>query len=159
MNRRAISLIAIVLVAALVTGCVSKSNLKSTPPEVVREVNAYKDGHDGIRVSFVLTDKDGNPTASDGTAILNIGTSTPPLYSKDYDIHTSDFKEMTVGQGVYAKKVLTCSLGFIPYAQFSEKPYMHGLDNVPYRDHSQVTLYFKTPDGKMLRGVTELYWE
>lgn len=159
MTRRIVGLLAFGLVAALVAGCISNNNLKSNPPEVIREVNAYKDGHDGISVNFVLTDKDGNPTAADGTAILNIGTGTPPLYTKNYDIRISDFKETTLGQGVYAKKMLTCSLGFIPYTQFSEKPYTHGLENVPYRDHSPVTLYFKTPDGKMLRGVTEIYWE
>lgn len=168
MNQRIVSLLAIGLIAVLAAGCVSNnsnsnvnsvSKSESNPPETIKEVNAYKDGHDGISVYFVLTDKDGKSTASDGTAMLNIGTGSPLLFTKTYDIHKSDFKEMTIGQGIYASKGIVCSLGYIPYTQFSQMPYTHGLENAPYRESSTVTLYFKTPDGKALRGVSQIQWE
>ena len=166
MTQRMIGLLAIGLVAVLAAGCVSNnSNLNSAsssnsnPLEAIKEVNASKDGHDGISVYFVLTDKNGNPVASDGTVMLNIGTGSQLLYTNTYEIHKSDFKEMTVGQGIYASKEIIYSLGYIPYKQFSQAPYTHGLDNVPYKDSSMVTLYFKTPDGKTLRGVSQIQWE
>lgn len=168
MNQRVVSLLAIGLIAVLAAGCVSNnsnSNVNSVSkqdsnlPETVKEVNASKDGHDGISVYFVLTDKDGKSTASDGTVMLNIGTGSPLLFTKTYDIHKSDFKETTVGQGIYASKEIVCSLGYIPYAQFSQPPYTHALENAPYRESSTVTLYFKTQDGKTLRGVSQIQWE
>jgi hypothetical protein len=160
MEKRITSLLAIGLIAILAIGCVSNSNdLSSNSPENIKEVTAYKDGHDGISVYFVLIDKDGKPTASDGTAQLNIGTGSPLLFTKTYDIHKSDFKETVVGQGIYASKQIAGSLGYIPYTQFSQKPYTHGLENVPYRESSTVTLYFKKPDGKTLRGVSTIQWE
>jgi hypothetical protein len=166
MTPRIIGLLAIGLVAVLAAGCISNnsnlnsiSNLNSNPPEAIREINASKDGHDGISVYFVLADKDGNPTTSDGTVVLNIGIGSPLLYTKTYDIHKSDFKETTVGQGIYANKEIICGLGYIPYTQFSQEPYTSGLENVPYRDSSTVTIYFKTPDGKTLRGLYQIQWE
>jgi hypothetical protein len=168
MNQRIVSLLAIGLIAILAAGCVSNngnSNVNSVSksegnsPETIKEVNASKDGHDGISVYFVLTDKDGKSTASDGTAMLNIGTGSPLLFTKTYDIHKSDFKETTIGEGIYASKEIMCNLGYIPYTQFSQAPYTHGLENVPYRESSTVTLYFKTPDGKTLRGVSQIQWE
>ena len=166
MTKRIIGLLAIGLVAILAAGCISNSgnlnsnsNSNSNSPETIKEVNAYKDGHDGISVYFVLTDKDGKTMASDGTVMLNIGIGSPLLYTKTYDIHKSDFKETTVGQGIYANKEIICSLGYIPYTQFSQKPYTSGLVNVPYRDSSTVTIYFKTPDGKTLRGLSQIQWE
>ena len=165
MTPRIFGLLAIGLVAVLAAGCISNNsnvnNIGSSntnPPEVIKEVNASKAGHDGISVYFVLTDKDGKSVASDGTAMLNIGIGTP-LFTKTYEIHKSDFKETTVGQGIYASKEIICSLGYIPYTQFSQQPYTSGLENVPYRDSSTVTLYFKTPDGKTLRGVSQIQWE
>jgi hypothetical protein len=168
MNQRIVSLLAIGLIAVLAAGCVSNngnsnvnsvSKSESNSPETIKEVNASKDGHDGISVYFVLTDKDGKSTASDGTAMLNIGTGSPLLFTKTYDIHKSDFKETSIGQGIYASKEIVCSLGYIPYTQFSQTPYTHGLENAPYRESSTVTLYFKTPDGKTLRGVSQIQWE
>ena len=159
MTQRIVGLLAFGLAAVLVAGCISNSGLNSSPPEVVKEVSAYKDGHDGISVYFVLTDKDGKPTTYDGSVMLNIGIGSPLLYTKTYDIHTSNFKETTVGQGIYANKEIICSLGYIPYTQFSQKPYTSGLENVPYRDSSTVTIYFKTPDGRTLRGLNQIQWE
>jgi hypothetical protein len=166
MNQRIVSLLAIGLIAVLAAGCVSNhsntngvSNSNSNLPETIKEVNAYKDGHDGISAYFVLTDKDGKSTASEGTAMLNIGTGSPLLFTKTYDIHKSDFKETTIGQGIYASKEIVCSLGYNPYTQFSQTPYTHGLENAPYRESSTVTLYFKTSDGKTLRGVSQIQWE
>ena len=165
MSQRIIGLLAIGLVAVLAAGCVSNnSNVNSisssnnNPPITIKEINASKDGHDGISVYFVLTDKDGKSVASDGTAMLNIGIGTP-LLTKTYDIHKSDFKEITVGQGIYASKEIICSLGYIPYTEFNQKPYTSGLENVPYRESSTITLYFKTPVGNTLRGVSEIPWE
>lgn len=166
MPKRIIGFLAIGLVAVLAAGCVSNDSngnnagiLNGNIPENIREVNASKDGHDGISVSFVLIDKDGKSTAPDGTAMLNIGTGSPLLFTKTYQIHKSDFKEQTVGQGIYASKQIICSLGYTPYTQFSQKPYTHGLANAPYRESSTVTLYFKMPDGKTLRGVSQIQWE
>jgi hypothetical protein len=166
MTRKFIGLLAIGLVAVLAAGCVSNdgnvksaSSLNSNPPEVVKLINAAKDGHDGISVNFVLTDKDGKSTSSDGTAMLNIGAGSPLLFTKTFEIHKSDFKETAVGQGISASKEIICNLGYIPYTQFSEKPYTHGLENAPYRESSTVTLYFKTPEGKTLRGVSQIQWE
>lgn len=161
-----ISLLAIGLVAVLAAGCVSNNgnmnsfgNSNGNLPETIKEVNAAKDGHDGISVYFVLTDKDGKSVASEGIAMLNIGVGSPLLFNNTYNIHKSEFKEMTVGQGIYASKETVCNLGYIPYTQFSQKPYTHGLANAPYRESSTVTLYFKTPDGKTLRGVSQIQWE
>jgi len=151
MTQRIIGLLIIGLVAVLAAGCISNTSyFNSNPPGVIREVTAYKDGHDGISAYFVLTDKDGKSTTSDGIATLNIGEGTL-LCTKTYDVHKSDFKE-TQGE-------ILCSLGYIPYTQFSQKPYTSGLENVPYRESSTVTIYFKTPDGKTLRGVSMIEWE
>lgn len=165
MTQRIIGLLAIGLVAVLAAGCVSNnSNVNSVgssnsnPPVTAKEVNASKSGHDGISVYFVLTDKNGKSVASDGTAMLEIGVGTP-LFTMSYNIHKSDFNEITVGQGIYASKEIMCSLGYIPYTQFSQKPYTSGMENVPYRESSTVTLYFKTPDGNTLRGVSQIQWE
>jgi hypothetical protein len=86
--------------------------------------------------------------------MLNIGTGSPLLFTKTFEIHRSDFKETAVGQGIYASKEIIGNLGYIPYAQFSQKPYTHGLENVPYRESSTVTLYFS----RRLKGkLSEVY--
>ena len=145
----------------LTVGC--EGPLNNNPPEYIEDVVAYKRGIDGVEVYFVLADKNGAETRSDGEVTLSIyeghDISIPSItandeflsrlleifkvYSHTITVRKVDFQRTQVGTGASEHKRTVCSLGRISFDQFIRPPLQRG---------GTVVLQFETPTGRVLLG-------
>jgi hypothetical protein len=135
----------LVLLAVLVIGgCVSRE-LNSNPPDYIKNIYLGKTGSDGIYIYFVLGDKQGASTASDGKLTINITDDSGTLLEATKNVTKSDFIETTdgMGGGNFAHPIILLNIGRIPYSSMTRKPSGLSLN---------VIISFVTPDGRKLSG-------
>ena len=141
MIKETIALIALLGAVAL-SGCVG-SGLNSAPAEYVKTVSAIEDGP-GLQIYFVLADKDGAMTTSDGTASLKIVQDDYVLLNgKSVNITKSDFQKRSVGMGNFAHDVVMFLVGRVPF---------ENMGRTPDKGSGDVIVTFITPEGKRLEG-------
>jgi len=116
-----LTLVAIVLGLLLVNGC--NISLNSNPPDYLKQFTVYKEG-DGIIVYFVLADKDGQMTTSDGEATLSF-VATHYDYPKEirlldysYPVRKENFVRAKIGRGPFEQEVIMFSIGRIHFQSF-----------------------------------------
>jgi len=108
-----------------VAGCVLNSN----PPEYVKELVVYKEGSEALMIYFVLADASGVPTTADGELALSIVEESykpekqlKTLFNTSLTLTRAQFTETTVGVGAFARKMVLCPLGRLPYSTFEARP-------------------------------------
>jgi len=144
-------IISIVLDVGFLSGCTTTVN--RTMPEQIDEVSAQKDGTDGVRVYFILTDKNGRETAYDGSARITIRSSTETpkvLYNSSLAVKADDFQQTTRNSGGVNREALIYEFPRINYSSFI----IHPSSDV---DYAEVTVTFTTPEGKILSGDSGFY--
>lgn len=126
------------------SGCIG-SELNSNPPEYIQSIYLSKEGSDGISIYFILADKRGASTASDGNFSLTVIDDIGTLLESTHNVTKSDFIKTTsgMGRGNFAHPIILLNIGRIPYSAMTRKP--SGLS-------SKVIVSFVTPDGKRLSG-------
>lgn len=149
--------IAIVIIISItfnigfLSGCTTSVN--KSMPEHIDEVSAHKDGIDGVRVYFILTDKNGRETAYAGFARITIESSseTPKLlYNTSLEVKADDFQQTTRNTGGINREVLIYEFPRINYSSFL----VHPSSDITFAD---VTVTYTTPEGKILNGDTGFY--
>ena len=145
-------IISMTFIAGFLSGCTTSVN--KSMPEQIDEVSANKDGTDGVRVYFILTDKNGRETAYNGFASITIKSSTETpklLYNNSLEVKADDFQQTTRNTGGINRETLIYEFPRINYSSFL----VHPGSDVTYAD---VTVTFTTtPEGKILSGDTGFY--
>ncbi len=146
---------AIAFSAVMLCGCESTTPLNSNPPAYIKEVVAYKEGHEGMVVYLVLADEKGVETTADGTLTITISETEGhgstahyrELMKTNLVIMRSQFTKTTVGQGPYEREAVILSLGRLVQEDFLLKPLTRSGD---------VSVYFRpTIDVKDTERVLE----
>jgi hypothetical protein len=120
-------------------GCVG-SSLNSNPPEYVQSVSAINGP--GLRIYFILADKDGSMTTSDGKFVFEITQGSYTLFKSDpINVTKDSFEKKNIGTGKFARDVILYLIGRAPYQNMRIAP-SSGLKDVK--------ISFTRPDGKTL---------
>lgn len=136
------------LVALAASGCVGNS-LNSNPPDYVKSVSAVADGP-GLQIYFVLADKDGAMTTSDGKFVLKITQDGSTLFqSNPVNVTKSGFEQRSVGMGNFAHDVILHLVGRIAYEDMRKTP-SSGL--------GEVQISFTTSEGRILEGKDSVFF-
>jgi hypothetical protein len=146
-----ILIISIIFDVGFLSGCTTTVN--KSMPENIDEVSAHKEGIDGVKVYFILTDKNGRETAYNGFVSISIESSTETprlLYNTSLEVKADDFQQMTRSIGTINRVSLIYELPRINYSSFLIHP---GSDAV----YADVTITFTTPEGRILNGDTGFY--
>ena len=141
-----------VLLVLLVNLCGLGCCLNNSPVDYMKTIHVQKEGYDGITIYFILADKNGRSTASNGTMDLTITDSKTriPMLFLSGNVSESDFVEATLGLGAFAHNDTILYLGRIPYS----KMYFVPSDEYAKGD---VTIVFTTPDNRSLEGTESVY--
>jgi len=132
------------LTVLAISGCIG-SELNSNPPEYIKILYLSKEGSDGISIYFVLGDKHGMSTASDGRLVLNITDDRGILLESVRNVTKSDFIKTTdgMGGGNFAHPIILLNIGRIPYSSMTRKPSGLGVNAI---------ISLVTPSGRTLSG-------
>jgi hypothetical protein len=120
-------------------GCVG-SSLNSNPPEYVQSVSAINGP--GLQLYFILADKDGAMTTSDGKFVYELTQGDHTLFkSNPINVTKSSFEKRSIVLGDLQKDVILYIIGRVPYEKMRVAP-SSGLKDVK--------ISFTRPDGKTL---------
>jgi hypothetical protein len=130
------------LMAILIAcGCVGNS-LNSNPPEYVQSVSAING--QGLQLYFILADKDGAMTTSDGKFVYEITQGGYTLFrSNPINVTKSSFEKRSIELGNFKKDLIIYIIGRVPYEKMRKDP-SYGLKDVK--------VSFTRPDGKTLEN-------
>ena len=126
------------------------SVIATTPPDYVKEVVAYAEGDRAFVIYFILADKDGQMTTSDGKATLSITDETNTLYTKTVTVHRTDFQLTTRGQGAFKNDAILYTFGRITYDLFDREP-----DALT----GEVSVTFAPSSGSKMSGKTSVFFD
>jgi hypothetical protein len=123
-------------------GCVG-SSLNSNPPDYIKSISTIKDVS-GLQIYFILADKDGDMTTSDGKFVFELTQGDYTLFKSDpINVTRSSFEKRSIGTGIFAHDVILYLIGGVPYENMRTAP-SFGL--------RKVKISFTTPDGKTLEA-------
>lgn len=145
MSVKEVFALSVTICALIAAGCVGALN--SSPPDYIKDVVATTEG-DGYVVYFILADKSGEMTTSDGLAVLQIEDARRILYTRQVQVSKSDFVKAKVGLGAFQHDAILYSFGRIPVSTFASKP--SGLTGT-------VSLTFKAT-GKTMSGEKTIFF-
>lgn len=139
----------LLLVAAVfLCGCIGNS-LNEAEPDYVKSVSAIKEG-DGLQIYYILSDKDGAMTTSDGKLLLQITQGGRTLFKSNLvNVTKSQFQERKVGMGNFEHEVIMHYVGRISYENMRRAP-ESGL--------GKVEVMFQTPTGENLTGDASVFF-
>jgi hypothetical protein len=147
MIKKIMLVVGLLAVIAL-SGCVGNS-LNSAPADYVKTVSAVKDG-EGFQIYFILADKNGDMTTSDGSYVLNIMQNKGTLFETvPANLTKGDFEKRSVGMGNFAHDVILHLVGRLPY----DKMY-----RMPKSGTGEVIIKFTTPDKRVLEGKETVFF-
>lgn len=140
-------------------GCVGTS-LNSNPPEYVQSVSTIKDDS-GLQLYFILADKDGAMTTSDGKFVFEITKGDYTLFKSNHEtqgdyilfksnpinVTKSSFEKRSIVLGKFKKEVILYIIGKVPYDKMRIAP-SSGLEDVK--------ISFTRSDGKTLENKEAL---
>jgi hypothetical protein len=160
------AIVAIAIVGLGLAYSVSKSRLNDNSPDHMEyaRANYYYEkgstpstGADGLSPYIVLADSSGEMTTSDGTATITIVEEAFPtgvvVYSQVVEVKKSDFrKRMVPGDFMFdSHDLIVCE--FAPVKDSS-------LTRVPSgTSHCEMTIEFTTPDGRVLVGKSQVWFD
>jgi hypothetical protein len=106
-------------------------------------------------VYFILADKNGAMTTSDGSVTLSItetnygpwgSTSETTLYITLVEVTKTDFRATKIGLGAFEHDAILCPLGRISYSTFTRRPSSGNLST------GKIRMTFGCPDDRELQG-------
>jgi len=135
------------MIAILATcGCVG-SSLNSNPPDHIKDISVIKEAS-GYQAYFILADKDGQETTSDGQFKIKISQGNG-WYSLSNNVSASKFQKAKLGMGALQHEGIIYNIGLISKSDLEK----YGLDS----GMADVTLYFTTPDNETLEGEDTIF--
>lgn len=169
-----------ILTTLLVFGC---TRLNQNPPEYIKELVVYTEGYDNLIVYFILADKSGAMTTSEGTAKLTIKDKRScirPAYKmvttpKGYKSVPLSEEEIQAILEECRKPLLELSLEIkktdfgkhkIGKGAFEHKVILCPIGRIPYSTFTKspytsdgtVILEFQTVDGRTLKAREKFYF-
>jgi hypothetical protein len=145
--KESVCLISLIAVLA-VCGCMG-SSLNSNSPDYIKTVSAIKEG-DGVRIYFILADKDGQETTSDGYFEADISSAlSSNVYYFRGNITKSDFQKVKLGIGSFEHEAIIYNVG----RASNEK-----MGRIAEASSGKVTVRFTTPDNRTLEGEDAVYF-
>lgn len=137
-----------ILAVLAASGCTG-SSLNSNPPDYVKSVSAIKDGP-GLQIYFILADKEGQMTTSDGKFVLKVTQGGRTLFtSVPVNVTKSQFEKRSVGMGNFEHDVIMHLVGRLAYEDMSRSP-QSGM--------GEVEISFTTPSGETLKGEETVFF-
>ncbi len=136
----------LVLLGLVLLGCGCLSGgLPSTPPEYVHSVYAAQAGSDGLTLYYILADKNGQMTTSDGELRIAVQDDRGILWVSGCNVSRNDFRKAKIGAGAFEREVALHNLGRL---ELRREP------------SGKVTtdLTFITQDGRILKGQDTTYF-
>jgi hypothetical protein len=141
--------------------------LNSNPPEYMKEVVSYKEGHDGLVAYSVLADSSGEATTADGKVAFSVFLGSDQrnfdklIFTRVFEVRKSDFRDTSVGIGAFSRKVTLFSIGRIKYSELVAFN-LSGAPQVttPFVPRSGadgiVSVIFERKDGYPMEGVARI---
>lgn len=145
MIKNAMCLIGLVAILAA-CGCLG-SSLNNNPPDHIKDVSVIKEAS-GYQAYFILADKAGQETTSDGQFKIKISQGSG-WYSLSNNVTASKFQKVKLGIGAFEHEGIIYNIGLIPKSKLEE----YGLDS----GKASVTLYFTTPNNETLNGEETVF--
>lgn len=139
---------ALSLAVLILSGCIGNS-LNSAEPDYMKSVSAIKDGN-GLQIYYILADKEGAMTTSDGKLLLQITQAGRTLFMSNLvNVTKSQFQERKVGMGNFEHEVIMHYVGRIPY---------ESMRRFPESGLGKVEVMFQTPTGENLTGDASVFF-
>lgn len=145
MIKKIIFIVGIVSILAA-CGCIG-SSLNNNPPERIKDISVIKDAS-GYQTYFILADKEGLETTSDGSFKIVISQGSG-YYSLKNNVTASKFQKAKLGMGNFQHEAIICNIGIIPKSNVEKYLGDSGM--------AEVKLYFTTPDNKTLEGDETIF--
>ena len=145
MIKNAMCLIGLVAILAA-CGCLG-SSLNNNPPDHIKDVSFIKEAS-GYQAYFILADKAGQETTSDGQFKIKISQGSG-WYSLSNNVTASKFQKVKLGIGAFEHEGIIYNIGIIPKSNLAE----YGLDS----GMADVTLTFTTSDNRTLEGESTIF--
>jgi hypothetical protein len=146
-------------VAALVAACLTSacSVINDNPPDYIKEFAIYREGVDGFQVYFVLADKSGRPTSSEGWVYLTLCLPSSKenkiqdhiAYIHDRKVTKSDFKKVTIGASAFERESL--AYVFDRIEDYDLQDNLNSFYNLSLREGIKAKNTHK-PDSILLKG-------
>jgi len=127
-------------------GCIG-SSLNNNPPERIKDISVIKDAS-GYQTYFILADKDGQETTSDGSFKIVISKGSG-YYSLKNNVTASKFQKAKLGMGNFEHEAIIYNIGIIPKSNVEKYIGDSGM--------AEVKLYFTTPNNETLEGEETIF--
>ena len=133
------------LAILIVCGCMG--SLNSNPPDHIKDISVIKEAS-GYQAYFILADKEGQETTSDGRYKINFSQGRG-WYSLTNNATAAKFQKAKLGMGAFEHEGIIYNIGIIPKSSLAK----YGLDS----GMADVTLTFTTPDNRTLEGESTIF--